>query len=263
MTSLRDAAVFYGGRLAWRVVAIEPETKNPIGFAWQKRATADPDRVRAAWTATPNMNVGILCDRVSVLDIEVYAVSALSAWLNANGYALPEGPLAWTGRGGFHLYCQPSDRHKANLMLDGQRLGELRTGNHQVVAPPSVYRDPDTGGVGRYRWAVLPSTPLPPLPDWVDQLIPPAPKPAPFITVTNLSADAGARKLEALARRVARSPEGQRNDILYWAAKRAAKEGHPQEVTQHALYRAALDCGLRERAALATIRSGWEKGVAS
>jgi hypothetical protein len=139
-------------------------------------------------------------------------------------------------------------------------MGELRTGNHQVVAPPSVYRDPDTGRVGRYRWVVLPSTPLPPLPDWVDQLIKATVAPAPVVVVANFPAGIGARKLEALARRVAASAEGERNAILFWAARKAAAEQHPLELAEDVLYRAALDTGLRDHEALATIRSGFAWG---
>lgn len=247
-----DAALWYAAR-GWPVLRVEPGGKKPVDTAWQRRATTDPDTIRRWWTVEPRTNVGLLCGvAFDVLDIEAAAIAALAAWLEARGDTLPEGPLAWTGRGGFHAYYRPSGQRKANLKLDGLRLGEHRTAGHQVLAPPSVTEM-------AYRWAVLPTEPLPKLPAWVGGLREggAAASERPVQNVTNLPVDAGLWKLDALARRVARSPEGERSDILFWAARKAAKEGHPLDVAEDVLHRAALAVGLGDHAATATIRSGF------
>jgi hypothetical protein len=251
-----DAALWYA-RAGWAVVACKPGDKVPmIGRGWQLRATTDAAQIRAWWAETPDANVGLKCGPAfDVVDIEGPAVAVLSEWLARTGRTLPEGPLAWTGRAGFHLYCAPSGRRKADLRLGDVRLGELRTGNHLVIAPPSVT-------VGAYRWVMLPTTELPELPAWIDDLLPVLPKPAPILAVTQLPPDVGLAKLDALARRVARSTEGERNAILFWAARKAAAERHPESIAARVLLRAAEAVGLAEHEAVATIRSGWGWGAA-
>ena len=101
---LLDAALWYAGR-GWHVLACEPGGKRPIVPAWQVNATTDPDTIREWWHSTPDANVGLLCGPTfDVLDIEAAGISALADWLALGGEALPEGPLATTGRGGFHAY---------------------------------------------------------------------------------------------------------------------------------------------------------------
>jgi hypothetical protein len=69
------------------------------------------------------------------------------------------------------------------------------------------------------------------------------------------SLDEAVRRLDTLARTVARTGEGNRNNMLYWAARRAVEEGIPARATARAMSRAAADAGCTRREVEATLRS--------
>ena len=58
-------------------------------------------------------------------------------------------------------------------------------------------------------------------------------------------------KLEALAQAVAATPEGNRNNILFWAACRAVEEGAPDVAIVDALSLAAAAAGETDERAIA------------
>lgn len=246
---MRDAALAYGAH-GWPVLRVTEGTKEPIDKQWQNRATTDPATIRAWWADRPQANVGLLCGRAfDVLDIEAPALPAFGAWLTEHGRALPEAPMARTGRAGVHVYLRPGGTGTRVLWLGDLRLGELRGVGGQVLAPPSRT-------VGTYSWMAPPDgEPLPGAPAWIAELVRPAKPPVPVRAIINLRPDAAAAKLEALARAVATAPEGQRNALTFWAACRAFEEGHPPTVAEAVLYRAALAAGLTERETVATLRS--------
>lgn len=61
--------------------------------------------------------------------------------------------------------------------------------------------------------------------------------------------------LGGLLRTVAETGEGKRNDVLYWAAKRAVEAGHTDRGIADALTEAALHAGLDRRGIAGTLRS--------
>ena len=128
-----------------------------------------------------------------------------------------------------------------------------------IVACPSVH--PGTGR--RYRWRSDPfSTPLAPWPDqWTRLMNRPAPPRAhPASTTWSSSPGADAAALRGACRAVVDAPEGQRNQLLNWAAYRMATRvaagGLDLYDVEVALTDAALAAGLTHAETAATIASG-------
>jgi len=63
----------------------------------------------------------------------------------------------------------------------------------------------------------------------------------------------------ALYRLVATAPEGERNDLLFWASCRAAEHGVDRSAASQILLAAARQAGLPEGEARSTIASGWAR----
>lgn len=252
-----EAALDYARR-GWPVLRVKPLSKAPMTTAWQRAATTDAGLVAAWWQETPKANIGLLCGvAFDVLDIEAPAVAPLRDWMAQRGYRLPESPVAWSARGGFHVYCAPTGGRKRDLYLGALRLGEHRGIGAQVLAPPSRFHDPETKIIGTYTWALPPGDgPLPPAPAWVDLLRKPERPMAAVRPATRPRTVAeGLAKLDALAGALAGRTEGERNSYLFWAARRAYKEGHPAAVVDTVLARHAAAVGLEDHAIRATLES--------
>ena len=225
-------------------------------------ATTDPDTIRRWWTAYPDANIGIRTGvAFDVLDVDHDDF--------ATGVAdLPDcetdgGPVVRTGRGRFHIYFLPSGlgrRIKFSAHCDW-----LGTDGY-VVAPPSTHR---VGG--QYEWFSSPDLPL-------------TAAPAALVAAVSSRSVTGAAGVPdgtpartrssggwspaGLVGRVAMAAEGQRNDVLNWAASRIGgdvRAGKASESDALAaldqLATAAERAGLTDREVAATIRSGYAAGT--
>jgi hypothetical protein len=95
---------------------------------------------------------------------------------------------------------------------------------------------------------------IPPLPDWLLRVLRPPQQ-------TNSRPDSyssGNGGLRALCVRVLNAREGERNNILFWAACRAREEGG-SDFAQDMLLEAARRAGLPETEARRTINSGFNR----
>jgi hypothetical protein len=128
-----------GGKLPWG--------KHPIGNEWQRTASSEPERVRAAWKETPWAQVGVATGPESgiwVLDVDgEVGRASLDAWTAENG-PLPETWTVQTGSGGLQLYFLWPDNLGERTL--GNRAGvapgiDVRGVGGQVVAPPSENRN--------------------------------------------------------------------------------------------------------------------------
>lgn len=238
----------------WPVFPLRPGTKRPAlhGHStcrgtgpcagghrgWEQRATTDPDRIRAAWSAGA-FNVGVATGPAGllVLDLDTAepgetppprwaargvadGAGVLAVLLADAGCVLPATYEVLTPSGGRHLYF----RAPAGLALrntageTGRGLGwkvDTRAGGGYVVAagsrtPTGVYRAADD----QAEAAVLPG--------WLaDRLAPPPPPPVPAGPIRT---GAGRRDryldvaLRAETARVTGAAKSQRNVCLYVAA---------------------------------------------
>ncbi|OLM12119.1 hypothetical protein Ae505Ps2_2246 [Pseudonocardia sp. Ae505_Ps2] len=204
---------------------------------WEQRATTDPGRIRAAWTAGA-FNVGVPTGRAGlvVVDLDtcddgenappewavrgvVDGAGVLSALLAEWGRRLPATYGVATPSGGRHLYFRaPTGVELRNTAGDtGRGLGwkiDTRAHGGYVVAAGS--RVP--AGLYEARGEAEPAE----LPGWLaDRLTPPPP---PAVPAGPIRTGAGRRDryldvaLRAETARVTGAPKSQRNASLYVAA---------------------------------------------
>lgn len=261
---------------------------------------SDPDQVRSWWTGRwRRAHVGLLTRRLVVVDLDIpkteadkpggrwagceHGTDVLERLVAEAGAEWPETYTVMTPSGGLHLYFeQPADGGP----LIGCATGEGTTAPH---LGPLI----DVRGIGGYVIAAgsyssvqgraytrtSPAALRPqPVPAWLlERLRPAAPPPrAPRPARVPVQYSTRAERYAAAAlhgeiARVANGQPGERNRVLFAAARRLGELHHTapavlaETVVRDELLDAALDAGLRggEREALATIRSGWTKGTST
>ncbi|MFY1625507.1 bifunctional DNA primase/polymerase [Micromonospora sp. WMMD735] len=297
---LLAAALAHAAR-GWHVFPLRPDDKRPAfpdhpadgctgrdprcrnaghHLGWEPRATTDPDRIRRAWTTRP-YGIGLACgpSGLVVVDLDVakpgqtpppgwdrYGATTgaeiLAHLTTGHGQRLTPTYTVTTGRGGTHLYY----RHPTNgptLRNTAGTVGWLidtRAHGGYVVAPGSTV-------AGRPYTVDLDTDPAP-LPDWIAALLEPAPLPPQRPVVVDLP---GGRErayvrtaLERECARVTDAPD-HHNDALYRAAvavgQLVAGGALSADEATTALEHAGISAGLRHRATLATIASGFKAGA--
>lgn len=253
--------------LGFNVIPLRPGTKLPLMKAWQRLASSELENI-THWTRQwPDANIGVATGDVSgvcVIDLDVKddrnGIETVANLAKA-GKVLPPCPTVETPSGGRHLYFRMAHGLKNVVGVTGAGRGlgpgvDFRAKGGFVVAPPSVLPN------GTYRWIVPPMTPnFPRLPDWaLAMLLPKQIKSRQKFESKAASGDAE-KALEGIAKRVATAPDGQRNNLLYWAAYTAGgmvKEGRVgSDAASSRLTDAALAAGLPMQEAQATISSGF------
>lgn len=253
--------------LGFSVIPLRQDAKLPLVKAWQRLASSELEVITHWSRQWPNGNIGVATGEasgVAVIDLDVKddrnGIETIAKLAKA-GKTLPPCPTVETPSGGRHLYFRmtPGLKNVVGVTGAGRGLGpgvDFRAKGGFVVAPPSALPN------GAYRWLVPPMTPnFPRLPDWaLAMLLPQQPKPRPKFEGKTAAGDAE-RALEGIAKRVATAPDGQRNNLLYWAAYTAAgmvKEGRVgSETASSRLTDAALAAGLPMPEVQATIASGF------
>jgi hypothetical protein len=192
----------------------------------------------------------------------------------------PDTYSVLTPSGGMHLYFQqPTDGP-----LIGCATGEGPTAPH---IGPMV----DVRGVGGYVIAAgsystaqgrayervsAPGVRPQPLPSWLLELLRPTapavvpprrPSPVRVLPAASRAERYAAAALTGETEKTANAPQGERNRVLFSAARRLGElqETAPavldETTVREQLLAAALHSGQSEREALRTIRSGWERGL--
>jgi hypothetical protein len=172
-------------------------------------ATTDPLRLEMWWARWPDTNIGL---RTGIV-MDVADVDSIEGWHGLRhllGGAMPVGPRARTGGGGWHVWFQPTGYGNRVRLLPGL---DWRGAGGYVLAPPSRH----VSGAD-YTWLIKPDGDLPRAPLALTTLLdgPPPAGPPPH-AVARPDRYAGAA-LDAEVDRVARAPVGTRNDTLNRAA---------------------------------------------
>jgi hypothetical protein len=260
-------ALRYAQQLGWKVLLLAPGSKLPFlskenGGQGVHGASSDPDQIRAWGKICRQGNIGIACGEASgivVIDIDPRNGGEVSIRaLAAKGHPFPKAPRQRTGNGGYHLVY----RHQAGIGGSKGRLGrgiDVKSTGGYIVAAPSWTRPSKDGPGGPYVWEVSPfDVPPPRMPIWMAQLLNPPPRPAPAFTPDVTGGD-----VEALARFVASSNQGERNNRVYWAAARAGEMAARGQVSAQSagrrLLAAAAAAGYVGPEVSRTIDSGFAK----
>jgi hypothetical protein len=216
-----------------------PRAKSPITKHGHLEATTNPDQIKTWWGRWPIAMIGVrVPDSCIVVDVDPRNLGDLAELETLTG-PLPSTLTVWSGRndGGRHLYFRlPPGPLTSTKLPTGIDL----KANGYCIAPPSIH--PATGEP--YRWKNHPvATP----PRGLRELLRPAPKTA---TVYHGSGGNG----DALLRTVAAAMEGNRNNVLYWAACRAVEDGLIDQI-EDLLVAAAMSAGENETKARRTVAS--------
>ncbi|MDA8329862.1 MAG: bifunctional DNA primase/polymerase [Candidatus Dormibacteraeota bacterium] len=255
--SLPEAAVAYAraGLLVFPCVAGEKRPLTEHGFI---DASSDPARVASWWRRWPQATIGVATGRpggFDVLDIDVHpGGSGFPALRRARQAGLVDrwAVLVRSPSGGVHLYF-PADveREQRSWALPRKHV-DFRGAGGYVIAPPSRISD----GHGRERGYRLIATGRDPqaveAAELRRRLDPPRPRPR-MRPGIGLAAASG----ERLGAWRAVQPEGNRNRALFWAARRQAEAGVPQDEARQVLGSAAERTGLGEREIDATLASAY------
>jgi hypothetical protein len=190
-----------------------PEKDGGHGF---KDATKDPDGIAWLWQHWPGPLIGIAtgpASGISVLDVDVGHPEAYLWWQDR----LPRIPAtrAYRSRsGGLHLYFQ----HLAGITSTASKLAiGLDTRGD--------------GGCATFWFAAgsecLDHTPPAPWPPWLAEELrrATAPPPSPPTRRYRPLQDNEQAALDGLLRKLAGTPDGQRNAVLFWTACRLAERG--------------------------------------
>jgi hypothetical protein len=296
---LLAAALAHAAR-GWHVFPLRPDDKRPAfpnhaadrcdrtdprcraagrHLGWEARATTDPDRIRRAWSVRP-YGIGLACgpSRLVVVDLDVpkpgqippadhdlcgNGVDVFAAICHQHGQRIEPTYTVTTGRGGTHLYYRhpssgPTLRNTAGAL--GWLVDTRAHGGYVVAAGSTAH--------GRRYTVALDVDPAP-LPDWLGQLIAPAPPPARQAVTVTLDVDRRGRYVAAaIHRQVAHltsALEGRRNHALFASAvalgQLAAGGALTDDDVTAVLEPAALSIGLRPGEIARTIASGLRVGA--
>jgi hypothetical protein len=182
-------------------------TKRPTSPHGFLDASSDLVELRKLWTRHPGPLVGIRTGKISgvdLLDLDRKHRQA-AEWWKAHRDILPATRVHRTRSGGLHLFFQhaPGMRCSAAKIMPGV---DVRGDGGYVIWWPIA------------GLPVLRDAPLAPWPEWLRaQLLSPLRPVVPRITVPDGLVLAG------LIRLVAGAPDGERNNLAYWAACRAGE----------------------------------------
>ena len=207
-----------------------------------KDATTDTEDIGKWWHRWPTANIGV---RVPVgyvvVDIDPRN-GGTDTWEQLRGgREVPDTMTTLTGSGGLHIWFRLP--RVAPLRSNAGEGVDLKGNNGYVVIPGSVH--PHTGK----DYVFLSETTPAMLPPWLESVVYRTPEVA---RRTVRSGRQGDRNGLGLVRAVGEAVEGTRNGILFWAACQARRDG--LDIDQ-LLWNAAIDAGLSEGEAGATIRS--------
>ncbi|MET7451145.1 bifunctional DNA primase/polymerase [Streptomyces sp. NPDC005574] len=282
------AAALTAAERGWHVFPLRPGTKRPAlhGEAsctrtgaceaghqkWEQRATTDPDRIRATWSAGP-FNVGIATgpSGLLVVDLDVpkdnsnvdapTGAVTFGALCERTGHTVPTTYRTRTASSGEHLYfTAPDDTRLANTAGSLAPLVDTRAWGGYVVAAGS------TSPAGPY--AITDDTAPAVVPAWLLRLLesPPAPQPVtPFVRPTVSGSRAATAALERECRAVVGAPEGEGNITLNRSAFKVGRfvawGDLPRHVVEEAFQGAGETRGLTAAECRATIRSALDSSL--
>lgn len=144
-----DSALALAAR-GFKVFPVKEGAKfPPLISGWKEKATSDSEQVRLFWLATPNANIGIHCDGLCVIDVDIKKGGNNALELLRMVEDLPDTLTADTPTGGRHLFYRLPDGHEGvpnSVETLGKGLDVRSRGGYVVGAGSTVE-------AGEYRFA--------------------------------------------------------------------------------------------------------------
>ena len=258
-TALHATARAYA-RNGWAVFPVQPSGKVPATSNGCKAATVDLEQVDRWWTRNPDYNIGVATGSVSgLVVVDLDGPQGFESWsFLANLHRAPDTLWCFTGSGGWHAYFT----HPGGLRNSASKIApgiDIRAEGGYVVAPPSIHPCGEP-----YTWHTR-RRPVP-LPEPLELMSRPKPTVRHDFTPPAGGSNGYTRAaLRGETEAVAAAPSGTRNDQLVKSAFKlgtlvGAGDLDATEATE-ALLAAAAACGLPDREAEATVRSGLAAGA--
>lgn len=158
MASKLEHALALAAR-GFRVFPIAPGKKAPPLLAgWPDRATSDPAVVKDYWVAVPDANIGIHCEGMIVVDVDVKNGGYDSLNLLEIQHGFPSTLVTQTPTGGQHIFYKSNDRAANSVGALGRGL-DIRSYGGYVVGPGS------TVAAGDYSFGI--DAPIADAPAWL------------------------------------------------------------------------------------------------
>ena len=120
------------------VFPLIPNDKRPLISGWQSKATRDPERIREWWADEPDANIGMLTERLLVVDIDPRKGGSDAFQALKLTEEFPDSLASATAGGGVHIiYALPDDvTVSGGNNLFGQGL-DIKSHGGFIVAPGS------------------------------------------------------------------------------------------------------------------------------
>ncbi|MCX5438729.1 bifunctional DNA primase/polymerase [Streptomyces sp. NBC_00063] len=282
------SAALSAAEQGWHVFPLRPGTKRPAlhGEAacprtgacegghrkWERRATTDPDRIRATWARGP-FNVGIATGPSGLLVVDLDTLkpedlkgtpdgaTSFQALCERAGQVPPETFRVRSARGGEHLYFTqpPGVRLDSTAGRLAKKIDTRGWGGY-VVAAGSATPSGTYGALSGPEVACLPS--------WLQSILLPTPKrsQSPSMAVAGQSRRYADVALAAELRNVAAAQVGQREATLFRAARALGRfvawSDLPRHVVEQALQEGGEAAGLSASECRTTLRSALDWSVA-
>lgn len=246
----------------------DPETCNDRGkhpaVPFTRTHSTDPAQLRR-WFAGQLRNVAVAVgacvgpDDEQLLVVDSDRPSAIEDAAAAFGYRHTPTMRVTTAKGHHDYYWAPAGLELGNGLgqLRGKFDGDVRGSRGYVVGPGSVH------ATGVMYELVDPDQPPVPAPAWLLTALqtPSAPTATPPPAIPSTGKRGG--RLMGLVRFVLESQAGDRNNRLYWAARRAFEQAAAADPNvASALLDAATHVGLSEAEARQTITSAYRSRAA-
>jgi Bifunctional DNA primase/polymerase, N-terminal len=250
------------GKTPGRLYPHRPKEEAPWTIKWSEVATDSISQIVAWWNSCPMANIGIACKPSGLLvvdcDVKVGEYDGVQEWFalveRYDPYNYFQDDLTHqviTGGGGVHLYYRwPSDVQASQSGLSAHV--DIRSNGGQkggyVLGAGSVTTK------GTYRSEGLFHYPDQ-APPWLVELCRDRPKPKPVRSGYQQPAHTGS--FSGLVTAVSSASEGNRNNVLLWAARSMCEDGATLDEALDLLVAASESNGLSSRETSDTIRSAY------
>ncbi|PRH79348.1 hypothetical protein C6N75_09695 [Streptomyces solincola] len=270
-----------GEKTPHRLYPNRPKEDAPWTIKWSEAATRDLRQICSWWAESPNANIGVAAKPSGLLVVDCDLPKRHNQLQGTPWEFMHDkfGPLVdgadvlremcvrygdtyerlertyriCTASMGLHLYFRWPEGVEASQASPVPGLLDVRCnggakGGYVLGAGSSTAKGP---------YVAENNLPVADAPPWLVELVREKPRPAkprsPFQQPKNAGSFSG------LVEAVAYAQEGNRNNVLLWAARSMCEDGATEEEAIELLVPPALDCGLDggERQAEQTIRSGF------